>query len=214
MPYRLHSGGRIRRWLGRTLAGDEAQGERIWRRIVHLFGLLALLYYVVPGDFFVVITTREIVYLLVVLVIAIELARHFAGLELPTIRPFEEHRIASYTYYGVAIAAALLLFPEAIGAVVIVGTAVIDPLIGELRVSERFRRFYPGLPTIGYAAIAAFGFALLGPWPLPEVLALAVLAAVVAIISERPKNVWIDDDFAMTMAPALVLLGVTYLWHP
>jgi hypothetical protein len=212
MPPRLHTGGNVRRWIGRQAGGDEALGERIWRRLVHLTGLLALLYYVVPGDFFVVVTTREIVYALVVLVVLIELARHTIGLEVPSLRPYEEHRIASYTYYGLAIAAVLLFFPVPIGAVAICGTATIDPLIGELRGSSRFRSWYPTLPAIAYAGMAIVGFRLLTTWSIVEVLALGVMAMAVAILAERPRYRWMDDDLAMTLAPALVVLGLAILW--
>jgi hypothetical protein len=212
MPLRLHTGGRVRRWLGQRAGGDEVVGDRIWRRLVHLSGLIALFYYLLPADFFLYISTREIVYLLVLLVVAIEVGRHLFGVELPTIRDFERERVASYVYYGLALAAALLLFPPAIGAVVIAGTATIDPLVGELRIAPRFRRLYPALPLLLYGAIAAGGFLLLSGWPGVEVGALAVVAAVVAIAAERPKWSWMDDDFAMTIAPALVLLALAALW--
>jgi dolichol kinase len=210
MPLRLHTGGRFRRWLGHLAGGDELLGERIWRRVIHLAGLVALLYYLLPTGFFVLISTRDVVYLLVLFVVAIEVGRHLLGIELPTIRELERKRVASYVYYALALAAALLLFPPAIGAVAIAGTALVDPLIGELRVSPRLRALYPGLPLVVYAAIALVGFAVLSGWPLVEVFLLAAVAAVVAVAAERPKWSWMDDDFAMTLAPALVVLALAW----
>ncbi len=52
---------------------------------------------------------------------------------------------------------------------------------------------------------------MLGRWPVLPSVALALLAAAIAVAVERPKVWWYDDDFAMTLVPALVLYAVAVL---
>jgi dolichol kinase len=210
---RLHRGGRFRGWLGARLGGDAALGDRAWRRVLHLLGALVLLYYVLPDRVFVVASTEQVLFVALALVAALELLRHLVGLELPTVRPLERGRPASFLYFAVGLVAAVVLFPRPIGAAVALGTAWVDPLIGELRRSVRGRSLYPAVPLAAYATIATVVFALAAPaWHPIEVAGLAALAAAIAVAVERPKHRLLDDDLVMTIAPAVVLLAATALW--
>jgi len=216
MGLRLHGKGRFRRWLGRTLGGDEELGDRAWRRILHLLGASVLVYYVVPENFFLVAPKEDVLIAALVAMFVLEALRHSVGLELPTVRPYEAHRIASFVFYSLALVLAVLLFPVPIAAAVVLGTAAVDPLAGELR-----RRGGPlpvtvGVPIMVYAALAIVGLAVVGDWPLGASVLLALAAAVVAVAAERPKWPWVDDDLAMTLVPAVLLyvLGVVALGLP
>ncbi len=213
MPVRLHRGGRFRTWLGRKLGGDFELGDRAWRRILHLLGLLVLLYYVVPPDFFVVLSTKEVLILVLAAALVVEASRHLLRVEVPLIRPVEEDRVASYVYFAVALVAAVLILPMAIATVVAVGTSVFDPLVGEMRLSRRYARYYPGVPVVLYALMAGGVLAALTPWGPLEVVVLALLGAIVAIASEAPKYRWLDDDLAMTLLPGLLLAGLALVWR-
>ncbi len=211
MTIRLHFGGGWRRWLGARLGGDEALGDRAWRRILHCAGAGVLLYYVLPPRFLVVVSTEDALLLALAFVLALEAARHLGGLDLPTIREHERARVASYAYYAVALVVAVLLFPFPVALVAVLGTAFIDPLIGELRRSERARRLYPVLPFAAYAAMGAGGLVGLAAWrPLPAVL-LATVAGTIAVAVERPRLQGLDDDLAMTLGPALAMEGLRLL---
>jgi hypothetical protein len=212
VPVRLHRGGRFRTWLGQRLGGDYALGDRAWRRILHLLGLLALLYYVVPPDFFVVVSTQEVLILILAAALIAEAGRHLFRVEIPLIRPVEEDRIASFVYFAVALVAAVLIFPMPVATVVVIGTSVFDPFVGELRGSARFGRYYPSAPVALYAVMAAGVLFALTTWSPVEVILLAIAGAVVAIASEAPKTKWIDDDLAMTLLPGLLLWGLTLIW--
>ncbi len=216
MSLRLHRAGRFRRWLGARFGGDEILGDRLWRRSLHAIGAISLLYFAVPAGFFVVVGKEEVLLLALGIVLVLELLRHTAGLELPTLRPYEEHRIGSYVFYSLALTGAILLFPLPIAATVVLGTSLVDPLAGELRASERYRRLYPVVPLLAYGLLAVVGLALLGRWPLGVSVGLALLVAPVAIAIEWPKVPWIDDDLAMTFVPALALyaVGVVVLGLP
>lgn len=180
----------------------------LWRRLLHGAGGFALVYYIVPTGFFVVVSKEVAVLIALGLVGLLELLRLGFGVELPTIRGYEEGRPASYVFYAVGIVLALLLFPEAIGATVVLGTALVDPLAGELRGSSRGRRLGPWPPIVAYGVLATLTLGGIGRWPWTWAVALAVLAAGVAVGMERWRLRWLDDDLTMTVVPALALYGV------
>jgi dolichol kinase len=205
MAIRLHRGGRLRRWLGAQLGGDSELGERVWRRILHLFGGLALVYYLVPSNFFVLLPKWVVLLVLLAVIVTVEALRHSAGLELPTIRPFETHRIGSYAFYSAALAIALLFFPEPIAVAVILGAAIVDPLIGELRLRPTARSYYPLVGGVVYVGLAYPAFWLVGGWTVTASLVFALVAAALAITVEWPKRSWWDDDLTMILVPGLIL---------
>jgi hypothetical protein len=209
---RLHRGGKTREWLGVQLGGDYELGDRAYRRVLHMLGGLAVVYLVLPSDVFVVVSKEDVLLAALAIVLALEALRHLAHWELPTIRPYESHRIASFAFYAIALVAALLLFPRPIAAAVILGTAFIDPLLGELRLrSDRFASTaVPGgvaYAAIAFVAMGAFG----GGWTVP-VAGLALLAAVLAVAAEWPTWGPLDDDLAMTLVPGAVLTVAVLAW--
>lgn len=208
MTHRLHRGGRFRAWLGARLGGDAELGNRALRRILHCIGAAILIYYVLPPNVLVVAPNYAILLLGLAAILVIEALRLGAGLEVPTIRPYEEHRLASYAYFAIAIVLALLLFPPPIAAAVVLGTALVDPLIGELRRSPRYPHAYPAVPFVLYTGFAVGAFIGLGAWTPLSALALGVLAAALALAAERPKWVHVDDDLAMTLVPAVVVYAL------
>ena len=211
MGPRLHGGGRFRRRLGSALGGDELLGDRAWRRILHVAGAAVLIYYAIPSDFFVVAPKSDILLAALTATVVLEVLRHAAGVELPTIRPYELHRVASFVFYALALVLAVLLFPLPIGAAVVLGTAVVDPLAGELRRASRSNAVTFGVPFGVYAGLATAGMAVIGAWPVPSSVALALGAGAIAVAAERPKYPWVDDDLAMTIVPALFLYAVGVL---
>ena len=216
MSWKLHRGGRFRGWLGARLGGDFDLGDRAWRRMMHMTGATVLVYYLIPVDFFVVAPKLDVLLAALAAVLVIEALRWVLHLELPTIRPYEARRIGSYVFYSIALVGAVVLFPVPIAAAVVLGTALVDPLAGELRASGRLRVLYPGVPLAVYIALAFVGLAAIGRWPWDDAVGLAVLAAVVGVAAERPKLAWVDDDLAMTFLPAiaLYLVGVVALGLP
>lgn len=208
MRLKILTGGQWRRWLGARLGGDFELGDRAWRRILHLLGAGVLLYYVLPNNLVGSLTREELLLIALGLVLVLELLRWAAGVELPTIRGYERARIASYTYYAVALVAAVLLFPLPIALVVVLGTAFIDPLIGELRRAARWRTTYPWLPGAVYVVLGSGALILVTRWPPLSAVAFSGISAVVALAVERPKIRDLDDDLAMTLVPALVLSGL------
>jgi hypothetical protein len=216
MELKLHRNGRFRRSLGAALGGDEELGDRAWRRIMHTSGAAVLLYYVVPNNFFVIAPKVDILLAALAAVIVLEVLRHAAGLELPTIRPYEAHRVASFVFFSLALVIAVLLFPVPIGAAVVLGTAIVDPIAGELRQEGSSPLLAVGIPLAAYALLAFVGLAAIGGWPAGDSAWLAAAAAPLAVAAEWPKNPWIDDDLAMTLVPGIFLyvVGVLALGLP
>ncbi|MCI4352475.1 MAG: hypothetical protein L3K14_03710 [Thermoplasmata archaeon] len=211
MRLRILTGGRWRRWLGARLGGDFELGDRAWRRTLHFFGAAVLLYYALPTDVLGGFTREELLLTALALVLVLELLRWAAGVELPTIRAYERARIASYVFYAVALVAAVLLFPLPIALVVVLGTAFVDPLIGELRLSSRWRSTYPWFPGAVYVLLGSAALIFVTHWPAFAAVLFVGIAAVVALAVERPKIPDLDDDLAMTLVPALVLAGLMLL---
>lgn len=213
---RLHRNGRFRRWLGGLFGQDAEFGDRVWRRIAHAAGALVLIYFPFPSPLFGLIPKLAILLALFGALLVIEALRHRAGLELPAIRAYERHRLASFVFYGAALTVAVVVFPLPIACAVVLGTAWVDPLIGEVRASARWRASYPVLPYAAYVALAVVGLAAVGRWPLLPALGLAAAAGALALAVERPKLPWMDDDLAMTFVPAVFLYvaGVVVLGLP
>ncbi|MCI4324626.1 MAG: hypothetical protein L3K00_01890 [Thermoplasmata archaeon] len=205
---RLHTGGRFRGWLGARVGGDFEVGDRIHRRLLHGLGAFALLYLLVPARILVVVPNDVILLSALELIFVVEYLRHVRHWELPTIRPYEEGRIASYVFYATALTAALLLFPRPVAAAVVVGTALVDPLLGELRLRSTHpaASLLPGLAV--YALLAGVAFALFGGWRGPSLVGLALFAAAVAVAVEWPTWGTVDDDLAMTLVPGAALTAV------
>ena len=209
---RLHRGGRTRVWLGVQFGGGYDLGDRIWRRFLHGLGALAVLYLILPSNAFVIVPTEVVLLAALELILVLEFLRHVRAWELPTIRPYERDRIASYVWYAIALTVALLAFPRPVAAAVIVGTALVDPLLGELR--SRFARpvasLLPGVAT--YSVLAGVSFAVFGGWPTAPLLGLAVLGGLVAVGVEWPTWGTFDDDLAMTLIPGAVLSAILLTW--
>jgi len=200
----------FRRRLARALGRDEAPGDVLWRRIVHGAGAFVLVYYLVPGDLFVVVSKEVVLLLALAAAFVLELCRLGLGLPLPTIRGYERDRPASFVFYAVALVVALLVFPEPIAVVVVLGTAVVDPLAGELRTGSR-PRLAPWVPFTVYAGMAAGILATFGRWPWVWAAVLGVLAGAAAVGVERWRFRWLDDDLTMTVVPAVLLYAAGVL---
>lgn len=205
---RLHRGGGFRRRLATAFGRDPEAGDALWRRVLHGAGAFVLVYYLVPVEFFVLVPKEVVLLAALAAVGLLEALRLVAGLELPTIRGYEAGRPASFVFYAVALVGAVLLAPRAIAVAVVLGTAFVDPLAGELRADARRARLAPWVPFAAYAALATVALGAVGRWPWPIALGLGGVAAAVGVAVERWRFRWLDDDLTMTVVPAVVL----YAW--
>ena len=206
MGLRLHRDGRTRAWIGRRFGGDESLGDRIWRRILHLGGLVVLAVYVVPAGTFGPVPVKAVPVLGLAVLLALEAYRWRGGVELPTLRAHEHGRMASYAYYGIALVIAVLVFPEPIAVAVVLGAALVDPLLGELRLRSGNRHLHAAVGVATYTVLAAVPISALGEVPVITAGALGLLGGAVAVAVEGPDSlVPLDDDLAMIVVPGLLL---------
>jgi hypothetical protein len=180
----------------------------LWRRLVHGSGAFVLIYFLLPDGFFVVLPKETVLLLALAAAGVLEALRLGLGVELPTLRDYEAHRLASYVFYAVGLVAAILLLPEGLAVAVILGTALVDPIAGGLRSAQAPGPVAVAVPIVVYAGLAALALASVGRWPLGPAVALGTAAAVVAVAVERWRWRWLDDDLTMTVAPAVLLYGV------
>ena len=197
--------GRFRRRLALAFGRPEGAGDQLWRRLIHGSGAFVLVYYLLPPGFFVVLPKEEVLLLALAAALVLEGGRWARGYALPTLRPYEARRPASFAFYAVALVVAVLVFPEPIGAAAVLGTAFVDPFVGELRQTPRLSRLNPGAPLALYAGLAFVAFTFVGHWPWAPAAALAIVAAVAGVGAERLRYRWLDDDLTMTLVPAVVL---------
>lgn len=198
----------LRRRLAALFGRPAVEGDRIGRRAVHAAGAFVLVYFPMPVDFFVVLPKEVVLLLALASLFVLEALRLGRGAKVPTIRPYEARRPASYLFYGVALVLAVLLFPEPIAVAVVLGTALVDPLAGELRSAARWSRYQVAAPFVAYTVLATAALGLVGPWPWGWAFVLGAVAAAVGVGVERWRFRWVDDDLTMTVVPALVLYAV------
>jgi len=209
---RLHREGRWRSWLGARFGGDAALGDRIWRRCLHLAGAIVLIVYVLPRMFFVIAPVDVVLWIALGLVLLLEVLRHTAGLQLPTIRDYEARRVASFAVFATALVVAVEVFPRFIAIPVVLGTVAIDPLLGELRERRWTLRKAQATGGVVYAAFAIPLMVYFGGWPIGAEVAAGGGAAVLGVLSEGHRgSVWADDDLLMTMVPGIPLTMAAWI---
>ncbi len=127
------------------------------------------------------------------------------------LRPHEKTQIASFAWAAGGVVVVLWLFEPAVASVAIVGVALIDPLLGELRRVKIHVAWQVLLPMAAYLVIALSVMYIAGDRQIWEQLAMAGAATLVAIPSEWFKIDYVDDDFLMLVAPAVAMAWLQLL---
>lgn len=179
---------------------------RVFRRGLHIFGVAFLVYYLLPATLFGLPTWWALIVGALGLV-GLEGGRLGGLWTLPSIRPHEEHHVASYVLWGTSILILLAFFPRGVTIPALAGAALVDPLAGELRARDSWPSWLRlGLPPVTYLAI--FG-GLLEVVTAPSALLLVPLVAIPsagAIVVEGRAGRHLDDDLWMPLLPALLLV--------
>jgi len=185
---------------------------RLFRRGVHCLIALAPLYFLLPDDLPLVGLRRWVLLIAFFVGIALfEAYRLRTGMVILGLRPHEKTSIASFMWAAAGITAALWLLPRDIASAVLVGMALVDPLSGELRMGRRPVITQIGLPLLAYMGLAV-AVLLVFDHRTPEmVVALSVLGAVSAVLSERARIPHVDDDFVMIVLPGALMAALVAL---
>jgi hypothetical protein len=176
----------------------------IARRIVHLSAPAFLVYYYLPSPLWEGGPTPQVALLAtLVIVLTFELVRLVRGFKVPGMRSYEKEQISAGAWAGIALTVAFLFFPVQYAAPVIVGMALVDPVIGKVRRT----RWYPWGPYLFHLAIMITVLALFLPLDLWTVIVAAITSAL-ALGAEGIKTSYVDDDFLMIVVP---LIGLALL---
>ena len=171
------------------------------RKMVHMCAPLFALIYLIPDD--LGFTSRDVVVVTAWLLFALfEAYRIRKKIPIAGLREYEYGRPSAAFWMISAFVPMILFFPVEYALPLLSGFGFVDPLIGILR--KRQSKLYPALPLITYYVIFVTIFAIMteATW---NVMLLAVIVTISAIIAEGIKNKIVDDDFLMLFVPLVVL---------
>ncbi len=182
---------------------------QVVRRLVHISTPVFLIYYFLPDPLWMGGPTRVLgLLILLAIVLVSEVLRLVYRPKIIGMRDYEQFNISAGAWAAIAMTFTFLFFPIGFAAPALMGMAWVDPVIGDLR--KKRSPLYPSLPLVLYFVIALGSMAMiLGP-SIGVVLA-AILATPLAILAERWKSRYVDDDFLMIVIPLLAIAGVLVL---
>ena len=177
--------------------------EKIYRRFNHTVAACFVIYFLFPQK----IMGLERIYLVIllwVIILGIEYLRLNKNLNLFGMRDYESDRIAGFVWFASGTFIILGFyemgaFPQSLAIATIIMAAYTDPVIGEanLKLGDRW-----GF-GIGFVCSFAIYQLIIG------VIFYSVLGGLIAVLVERPKLKWFDDDLAMQIFPISIL---SILW--
>ena len=177
--------------------------EKIYRRFNHTVAACFVIYFLFPQK----IMGLERIYLVILLwiiILGIEYLRLNKNLNLFGMRDYESDRVAGFVWFasGTFIIIGFYemgAFPQSLAVATIIMAAYTDPVIGEAnhKLGDRW-----GL-GIGFVCSFAIYQLIVG------VIFYSVLGGLIAVLVERPKLKWFDDDLAMQILPISIL---SILW--
>ena len=177
--------------------------EKIYRRFNHTVAACFVIYFLFPQK----IMGLERIYLVILLwiiILGIEYLRLNKNLNLFGMRDYESDRVAGFVWFASGTFIILGFyemgaFPQSLAVATIIMAAYTDPVIGEVnhKLGDRW-----GL-GIGFVCSFAIYQLIVG------VIFYSVLGGLIAVLVERPKLRWFDDDLAMQIFPITIL---SILW--
>tara|TARA_B100000586_G_scaffold268600_1_gene245513 strand:+ start:1095 stop:1688 length:594 start_codon:yes stop_codon:yes gene_type:complete len=177
--------------------------EKIYRRFNHTAAACFVIYFLLPSK----IAGFERIYLVIFLwaiILLIEYMRLQKNVHLFGIRDYEKDRIAGFVWF--ASGTFLILgfyemgaFPQSLAIATIIMAAYTDPVIGEAnrKLGDNW--------GFGLGLMCSFTIYLL----ITGAIFYSILGSAIAVLSEKPKLKWFDDDLAMQIFPITIL---SILW--
>ena len=177
--------------------------EKIYRRFNHTVAACFVIYFLLPQE----ILGLERIYLVILLwiiILGIEYLRLNKNLNMFGMRDYESDRVAGFVWFASGTFIILGFyemgaFPQSLAIATIIMAAYTDPVIGEAnhKLGDRW-----GL-GIGFVCSFVIYQLIIG------VIFYSVLGGLIAVLVERPKLKWFDDDLAMQIFPISIL---SILW--
>lgn len=177
--------------------------EKIYRRFNHTVAACFVIYFLFPQEI-MGLDRIYLVILLWIIILGIEYLRLNKNLNLFGMRDYESDRVAGFVWFASGTFIILGFyemgaFPQSLAIGTIIMAAYTDPVIGEanLKLGDRW-----GF-GIGFVCSFAIYQLIIG------VIFYSVLGGLIAVLVERPKLKWFDDDLAMQIFPISIL---SILW--
>ena len=177
--------------------------EQIYRRFNHTAAACFIIFFLFPQK----ILGLDRIYLAIILwaiILVIEYLRLNNKVNLLGMRDYEKDRVAGFVWFasGTFIIFGFTemgAFPQSIAIATIIMAAYTDPVIGEAnrKLGENW--------GIGLGLMCSFLIYQL----IIGVLFYSIMGALIAVIAEKPRLKWFDDDLAMQIFPVTIL---SILW--
>ncbi|MEM3852205.1 MAG: hypothetical protein QXP70_04315 [Methanomassiliicoccales archaeon] len=175
------------------------------RRAIHVLTGLGALYYFIPVHIFPAITKESAFVILIMLILAFESLRIQLSIKIVGMRPYEFSRLSGFAWAFMGMATVDLFFPFYIALPSLLTMALMDPLAGELRLRGMSSIAVVIWPLSFIIFETAF---LLLHLPLTHSLYFSAVGSTVAWLSEHFKFRAIDDDYLMSVLPAVMVTVV------
>lgn len=179
------------------------------RRIFHMTAIVYLLYYLLPEELFPGFYKWYGVVIIVFATLIVEGVRLKTGMLFFGLREYEKMRMSAFAWFAIGMGIALLWFDMVYVVPVVIGMALTDPLIGEIK--RKKEELYPLFPSLIYGIIVFLCLLLLSGMFIVLKILFTVVATVSAISAEHYKLKYVDDDFLMIVIPLLALTGLDHL---
>ena len=177
--------------------------EKIYRRFNHTVAACFVIYFLFPQEI-MGLDRIYLVILLWIIILGIEYLRLNKNLNMFGMRDYEKDRVAGFVWFASGTFIILGFyemgaFPQSLAIATIIMAAYTDPVIGEAnhKLGDKW-----GL-GIGFVCSFAIYQLIVG------VIFYSVLGGLIAVLVERPKLKWFDDDLAMQIFPISIL---SILW--
>ena len=173
--------------------------EKIYRRFNHTIAACFVVYFLFPYEI-LGLQRKYFIILFWLLVVAVEAARLTKGIKILGMRDYEKDRIASFVWFASGACLLLLLYeldlaPQSFVIGTIIMASYTDPVIGEANKKYGEK----------WGIILGLGCSFIIYQLIIGVLFYAIIGSIVAVIAERPKIKWFDDDLAMQIIPIVVM---------
>jgi len=180
------------------------------RRLVHCLIAVTPVYYLIPAELSVPPLMRwHLLIAFFAAVVLFESVRLWRKTTFFGLRPHERSSIASHAWAAAGITLALWVMPWEVATPVLIGMGLVDPLAGELRRVKRTRWLQMLPPLAVYASICMIALMTLTDAPISEITVISSLGAVLAVVAERRRVPYVDDDFLMIIVPGIAM---SLLW--
>ena len=173
--------------------------QAIYRRFNHTVASCFVIYFLFPEHIFGI----DRLYLVVVFWLSIVLIEYFrlSGVfALDGMREYESNRVAGFVWFATGTCTILFfyeigVFPEIFAVSTIIMASLVDPLIGEC--NKKYGDLQGFLA--GFVAGVFIYQLIIGS------LFYSLIGGLVAVLVERPKFKWLDDDLLMQIFPILIM---------